>query len=160
MSLYAVIENSIIVDFKQIDDELYSRWVSTQNPKKGVYRLVIESEPPEVSKNEVTVKSFVVNPTTVDVVWTVRQKTVDELRMVFTAYEFLLRFTPQERATFRASATTDPMVADFMSLAQAAQEIITTDPMTIAGINYLVSVGLLTESRKNQILDIDELVAD
>jgi hypothetical protein len=144
----------MIVGIKDIEDSLYSQWVSTGNPKKDVYRLVIESEPPEVSKNEVTVKSFVVNPTTVNVVWAVRQKTPDELRMIFTAYEFLLRFTPQERAAFRAAANTDPLVADFQQLAQAAQEIVSDDPLTIMGLNYLVSVGLLTEQRKNEILDI------
>jgi len=158
MSKYAIIQNSanstMIVGIKDIDDSLYSQWVSTGNPKKDVYRLVIESEPPEVSKNEVTVKSFVVNPTTVNVVWAVRQKTPDELRMIFTAYEFLLRFTPQERAAFRAAANTDPLVADFQQLAQAAQEIVSDDPLTIMGLNYLVSVGLLTEQRKNEILDI------
>lgn len=70
----------------------------------------------------------------------------------FTAYQFLLRFTPQERAAYRAAAFLDPQIADFMALAQAAQEIITTDPMTIAGMNYLVTVGILSETRKNQIL--------
>jgi len=54
----------------------------------------------------------------------------------------------------------DLMVADFMSLAQAAQEILTTDPMTVMGMNYLVTVGILTESRKNQILGIEDLAAE
>jgi hypothetical protein len=85
-------------------------------------------------------------------VWTVRQKSPDELRKVFTAYEFLLRFTPQERAAFRAAANTDPLVADFQQLAQAAQEILSDDPMTAAGMNYLVTTGLLTQQRANEIL--------
>lgn len=72
----------------------------------------------------------------------------------WTAYQFLLRFTAEERAAFRAAALTDPNVADFQQLAQAAQEIINNDPMTVAGMNYLVSVGLLTEARKNEILGI------
>jgi len=72
----------------------------------------------------------------------------------WTAYQFLLRFTAEERAAFRAAALTDPMVADFQQLAQAAQEVINNDPMTIAGMNYLVSVNLLTEQRKNEILGV------
>jgi hypothetical protein len=72
----------------------------------------------------------------------------------WTAYQFLLRFTAEERAAFRAAALTDPMVADFQQLAQAAQEVINNDPMTIAGMNYLVSVGLITEQRKNEILGV------
>jgi hypothetical protein len=72
----------------------------------------------------------------------------------WTAYQFLLRFTTEERAAFRAAALTDPMVADFQQLAQAAQEVINNDSMTIAGMNYLVSVNLLTEQRKNEILGV------
>jgi hypothetical protein len=43
-------------------------------------------------------------------------------------------------------------VADFMQLAQAAQEIWTNDETTIAGMNYLVSQGLLTSERKYEIM--------
>lgn len=70
----------------------------------------------------------------------------------WTAYEFLLRFTAGERAAFRAAAITDPQVADFQQLAQAAQEIRSDDPMTIAGMDYLVSVGLLSSERRAEIL--------
>lgn len=70
----------------------------------------------------------------------------------FTAYQFLLRFTAEERAAFRAAAITDANVADFQQLAQAAQEVVSDDPMTVSGMNYLVSVGLLTEQRKQEIL--------
>jgi hypothetical protein len=70
----------------------------------------------------------------------------------WTAYEFLLRFTAAERAAFRAAAITDPQVADFQQLAQAAQEIRSDDPMTLAGMDYLVSVGLLSSERRAEIL--------
>lgn len=72
----------------------------------------------------------------------------------WTAYQFLLRFTAEERAAFRAASLTDPNVADFQQLAQAAQEVISNDPMTVAGMDYLVSVNLLTEQRKNEILGL------
>jgi hypothetical protein len=72
----------------------------------------------------------------------------------YTSYEFLLRFTPQERAAFRAAAMTDPLVADFQQLATAAQQIVSNDPNTVAGMNYLVSVGLLTQQRANEILGV------
>ena len=80
--------------------------------------------------------------------------TPQRLPMSWTSYQFLLRFTSDERAAFRAAALSDPAVADFQQLAQAAQEVINNDPMTIAGMNYLVSVNLLTEQRKNEILGI------
>ena len=79
---------------------------------------------------------------------------IQPIQQTWTAYQFLLQFTPEERAAFRAAALTDSSVADFQQLAQAAQEVISNDPMTIAGMNYLVSVGLLTEARKNEILGV------
>ena len=74
---------------------------------------------------------------------------------IYTAYEFMLRFTAEERAAFRAAALTDPNVADFQQLAQSAQEIITNDPVTIAGMDYLVSVDLLTQRRRDTILAVE-----
>ena len=70
----------------------------------------------------------------------------------YTAYQFLLRFTADERAAFRAAALTDPQVADFQQLAGAAQEISTDNEVTLAGLDYLVSINLLTENRKQEIL--------
>lgn len=70
----------------------------------------------------------------------------------WSAYQFLLRFTPEERALFRAAAVTDPNVADFQQLAQAAQEVVNDDPMTIAGMDYLTAIGLISQNRRNEIL--------
>ena len=74
------------------------------------------------------------------------------IEIAYTSYEFLQRFTAEERALFRAAAQTDQLVADFVQLATAAQEILNTDPVTIAGMNYLVFLGLLTEARAAEIL--------
>lgn len=74
--------------------------------------------------------------------------------ITFTSYEFLLRFTAQERSAYRNAAKTDDIVADFHELATAAQEIQNDNPMTIQGMDYLVSIGILTEQRKNEILGI------
>ena len=85
-------------------------------------------------------------------VWTIRNKTADELRITWTAYQFLNRFTYAERAAYRVVANTNDIVADFMGLAQAAQEILSDDPTTIQGMDYLVSLGILTQQRRNEIL--------
>ena len=71
----------------------------------------------------------------------------------WTAYEFLNRFTGTEREAIRTEAKTNPNVADFLMLATAAQVIISDDPVTVAGMGYLVSIGLITDQRKNEILD-------
>ena len=75
-------------------------------------------------------------------------------RYLFTAYDFTLRFTAEERAAIRLEAITNVNVADFLQLSQAAQEINTTDPTTIQAMDYLVSINLLTEARKEEILDL------
>ena len=67
-----------------------------------------------------------------------------------SSYEFLQRFTQAERITIESSS--DVYVKDFSSLLKAAQEIDFDDSNTHAGMAYLVSLGLLTEERKNEIL--------
>jgi len=71
---------------------------------------------------------------------------------VYTSYEFILRFTAAERLAYRTASTTDQNIADFMELVHAAHEIQTDHPMTIAGMDYLVSVGILTQQRRDEIL--------
>lgn len=71
----------------------------------------------------------------------------------WTSYQFLNRLTATERADIRERSKTDSNVADFLMLATAAQEIVSDDPMTIAGMNYMVMIGVFTEQRKNEILD-------
>lgn len=80
----------------------------------------------------------------------------DFLPPKWTSYEFLLRLTPEERADIRERSKTDPNVADFLMLAQSAQEVISNDPVTLMGMNYLTSIGVFTEQRKKQILQILE----
>jgi hypothetical protein len=70
----------------------------------------------------------------------------------WTAYQFLQRFTAAERATMRSLAQTDENVADFLQLLQAAQEVVSDDPMTVAGMDYAISVGIVTAERKTEIL--------
>ena len=71
---------------------------------------------------------------------------------VWTAYQFLLRFTEEELTAIRTAAATDPVTWRFLTLATAAQEIDSAVPTTIGGMDYLVSQGLLTEERKTEIL--------
>jgi len=152
MSTYAYIFNDQIVEFKEIDDLLYQKWIDENNPKKDCYKLVIYDDAPSVSSTQIAESSFEISEITVDQIWTVRDKTAAELRKSWTAYQFLLRFTQQERSAYRAAAQTDDLVADFLNLATAAQEVVNDDPMTVAGMDYLVSIGILTPQRKSEIL--------
>lgn len=71
---------------------------------------------------------------------------------VWTAYEFLSRFTAGERAAIRAGSASDAALADFLMLAQAAQEIQSDDPITASGMYYLTSIGIITEQRRSEIM--------
>lgn len=71
---------------------------------------------------------------------------------VWTSYEFLMRLTAEERALIRQNSLTDNLVADFLMLAQSAQEIRSDDPITIMGMDYMVSCGIFSEQRRDEIL--------
>lgn len=70
----------------------------------------------------------------------------------WTSYEFLKRFTWQERSAIRIAGFDDDAVADFLTLCTAAQEVVSDDPVTQAGMDYLVSLNLLTPARRAEIL--------
>lgn len=71
---------------------------------------------------------------------------------VWTSYEFLNRFTNQELDAILQASKTDAATLRFLSLAQAANEVDSDDPITIGGMDYLVSVGLLGSARRDEIL--------
>src|SRR5208337_333834 len=56
--------------------------------------------------------------------------------------QFIALFTQAEQAAIVAS--TDVQVRLFLLMAAGASEVILSDPKTEAGVNYLVSLGLLT----------------
>lgn len=72
----------------------------------------------------------------------------------WTAFQFLLRFTEQEREVFRVAALTDGKVADFIQLCGAASEVEANHPMTVAGMAYLVAEGHLTQARADEVLGV------
>lgn len=80
----------------------------------------------------------------------------DELNYVepkiWTPKQFLEKFTQQERIDIIIAAKTDPIIEDFRGLCSASTEIISNDPLLSDGMNYLIFKGLITETRKNEIL--------
>ena len=69
---------------------------------------------------------------------------------VWSTLEFLLRFTPEERAAARSSQI--PEVQDFLDLLRAAGEVRSDHPLTQQGMGLLVAAGLLTAERRDEIL--------
>jgi hypothetical protein len=65
-------------------------------------------------------------------------------------YQFIMLITPAEHAAIQAS--TDQRVMQFLMAISTAQQINLGDPVVQNGINYLVSVNLLTAANAALIL--------
>lgn len=156
MSKYALVINGVVQKIVDLDDSWYQSAVAANNPKSQYYYPLLDEDVPDYNTDtEVLEESMTIEQNRVIRSWNTRQKSEQELQpqpKVYSSYEFLLRFSSQERALFRNAAKTDEIIADFMQLAQAAQEIWTNDTTTIAGMNYLVSQGLLTNERRLEIM--------
>lgn len=159
---YAILEDNMqqVREFRDLDPTWVQTLIDAGNPKANYIRPFIQDpEPPyDPATQELVGGGFTIESNQVRGTWSVRNLTQEEIadrtRQVWTAYEFLLRLTAEERAAIRAMAQVNPGVADFLHLSQAAQEIISDDPMTVMGMNYMVSIGIFTEQRKNEILGL------
>lgn len=69
-----------------------------------------------------------------------------------SSYEFMRRFTRDERIAIRTAAKTDPILEDWLLMSGAATGIPLNDADTQAGMDYLVSKGLITRARGHQII--------
>jgi hypothetical protein len=71
---------------------------------------------------------------------------------ILTPRQFRLRLTDEEQGAIIAAAMSDAQVLAWRLAAAEAQEIDLDHPDTIAGVAFLVSTGLLTESRAAEVL--------
>jgi hypothetical protein len=151
---HAEVLNNQIVRFLDINYDLYQSWLANNNPKARVYRPVVEDTYPTPNEYQAVDENFIIEENRVLKLYILRNKTPEEMRKVWTAYEFLTRFTQQERATLRSASATDPLVADFSQLLGAAQEVVSDDPVTIQAMDYLVYAGYITNDRRSVIMDL------
>lgn len=73
-------------------------------------------------------------------------------KTVFTSLEFRDLFTINEQLAIRESQLTDMEVGLVYDMMLSAQNIDISDPRTIQGMDLLVAKGLLTNQRRNEIL--------
>jgi len=151
---HAEVLNNQIVRFLDIDYNLYQSWIATNNPKAKAYRPVVEDTYPTPNEYQAVDENYIIEENRVLKLYVLRNKIPEEMRKVWTAYEFLTRFTQQERATLRSASATDPLVADFSQLLGAAQEVISDDPVTMQAMDYLVYAGYITNERRSVIMDL------
>lgn len=73
-------------------------------------------------------------------------------RTRLTRLEFRNLFTQAEKQALYTAAQSSIDVQIFLDDLNAAQYVETTDPVTVAGLGALVSAGLLTQARADEIL--------
>jgi hypothetical protein len=154
MSEHARIVNGDIIEFRDIDPSVHAAWIASGNPKSTEFRPVFEEVKPPYDERTQSLEAFhIVEPGNVIRSWSVRPKTADELRQVWSSLEFLNRFTDSEMMAIENGRLSDPYVQAFYRSALAAQEIVSDDPRTIAGMDYIMSIGIIDETRKEEILN-------
>ena len=154
MSEHAKVVDGQVVEVVDLDPAIRSSWLAAGNPKASVYLPVVTlRQPPFDSAREALVEVWLVT-SGVDARrgWRVRPLTDDELRQTWTSLEFLGRFTTAEMAQIETAREHDQIVQSFYRAALAAQEVVSDDPRTVAGVNYLSSIGILTLARVDEVL--------
>lgn len=71
-----------------------------------------------------------------------------------TLVQFKLLFTPAERVAIKAARATDAMIDDFYEIVEDPRLTMVDFGLqsTVDGVGYLVSRGLITEARKDEII--------
>ena len=115
---------SIAVQFEPVPDEVQAGWVRNED---GEWEAPAPSPEPEPTPSEATKVSPV---------------------------EFKLLFTSAERVAIKAVRTTDPVIDDFYDIVEDPRltHVDLGLQSTHGALSYMVSVGLLTEARRDEIL--------
>lgn len=66
--------------------------------------------------------------------------------------DFIDRFTVQERIAIRATRATDPVVDDFLDMGERRNAVLLSSPRLSAALDYMVSINLLSVSRRAEVL--------
>lgn len=90
-----------------------------------------------------------------DVTYLVKVGVVDVIPVAktsITKLTFLRRMTSAQRIAIRQAAVTDQILADAMSMLDAAQDILTDDPDTVSMVQYCAYLGLIAPENVPTIL--------
>lgn len=74
------------------------------------------------------------------------------LDRMLTKLKFLERFTISERIYIRTLVDTDPIIDDIMQLIDLAEYVDLDDANTIAGLQYLMSINVINQTRYDEII--------
>lgn len=154
MSEHAHIVAGQVAGLVDLDPAVRSGWVAAGNPKASIYLPIVDTPKPTYdAARDALVVVWSVWPNVEAVrTWNVRPLTDEEMRQVWTSLEFLGRFTTAEMAQVETAREHDQIVQSFYRAALAANEIVSDDPRTVAGVNYLSAIGILTLARVDEVL--------
>lgn len=153
MAQYARVHNGLVAEIVDLDPAMHNAWVLAGNPKAASYRpLHVDPVPQHDAATQTVDMYHVVAADRVTRAYRIRAKTAEEKRKTWTPLQFLERFTTAELDAVENAVPNDPIVRQFYRAASFATEIVSDDPRTVAGMNYLVSEGILTMARKDAIL--------
>jgi len=74
------------------------------------------------------------------------------VRTYFSRIEFRNRFTSAEKVALYTAAETDVMIKVFLDDLSAAEYVDVTDENTVASIEYIEQIGIISGERKSDIL--------
>ena len=77
---------------------------------------------------------------------------VGQSSRILTKLEYLRRFTQEERIVIRQAATQSPVLDDYLSLLELAEEVSLGDADTVAAVRLLEAAGLIAAGRVAEIL--------
>ena len=69
-----------------------------------------------------------------------------------TRFQFVNRFTLEEMVAIESAADNDPEVRVFLRLLDVAEDIDLQNEKLLSGLNLLVSKGILTQERLEEVL--------
>jgi hypothetical protein len=135
-------------EIREIDDATHAEWDAEDNPKADVW--ILQPAPP--SYDAATQHP----PNWVGAEWLVEEKTPEDIaaetRKVWeNTADFFAEFSVPEAEAIAIS--THPTVSRLrLRLATWAGQVFSDDPHVSGGLSLLVAVGILTSSRRTEIL--------
>lgn len=87
---------------------------------------------------------------------------VDPTEYNLSKFEFLLLLTVHERVAIRGAMKTDPIIEDFMEMMSIVGGVKLSNSVTVQGLQYMYSQGLLSGDRLGEILtgaDVEKVVS-
>ena len=135
--------NATTNETREFDDEWFAEMTAAGNPKVNGWAL----RPPAPPYDEHTQYE----PEWIDGQWVIKDKPT--YKIWSNAQAFMAEFTMPEKGEIALS--TDPLITVLrLELSTWFSEVHSTDPRVVAGLDKLVELAILTETRRTEIISL------